>query len=107
MNEDPERLLELVDAPTGGWERLRARRDAQELQRAPWLAFAAGAGLATVVFVLANTLPRTSLTLPESSARLQGMVIADEPLRLLDERRATALPAVDGVQLYWTEPIER
>lgn len=107
MKENPERLFEFVDPPIGGWERLRARRDAEELQRAPWLAFAAGLGVAALVFVVADPAPRISLTLPESSARLQGTVIADEPLRLLSEGRATALPAVDGVQLYWAENPER
>lgn len=107
MNEDSERLLEHLDPPAGGWERLRARRDAEELQRAPWLAFATGLGAAALVFGVALPIPRTSLTLPQSSARLQGRPVADEPLRLLSEGRATALPAVDGVQLYWTEPSAR
>ncbi len=35
MNEIPDRLLDVIDPPAGGWERLRARRDADELQRAP------------------------------------------------------------------------
>jgi hypothetical protein len=106
MNEDRERLLELVDPPAGGWERLRTRRDEEELQRAPWLAFAAGLGVAALAFVIADPFPRVSLTLPESSARLQGVAIADEPLRLLSAGRAMALPAAEGVQLYWTEPSE-
>jgi hypothetical protein len=103
MNEPSERLLESITPPAGGWERLRARRDAEELQRAPWLAFAAGFAVAALGVVLVSTGSRAPLTLPDSGARLQGRTVADEPLRLLDSGHASSLPATAGVQIYWTE----
>lgn len=108
MNESTsERVLEVLDPPRGGWEHLRARRDAEERQRAPWLAFAAGIGVAALGTMLANRNEGLSLTLPSSAARLQGTPVADEPLRLLDAGRAAPLPAAEGVRLYWAEKPER
>jgi len=107
MNELPERLLDVIDPPAGGWERLRARREAMEMQRGPWLAFAAGICVAALGVVVTKPVPRASLTLPPDSARLQGTSVADEPLKLLDDGRASQLPASEGVRLYWAERPER
>ena len=96
-------VLDLIDPPIGGWERLRSRRDSEDAQRAPWFAFAAGLVVASVGVVIGARLTGPSLTLPADAARLQGKSIADEPPRLLDSGRVAPLPAAQGVQLYWAE----
>lgn len=106
MNDDANRnLLTLLEPPEHGWERLRARRAADETSGpAGWMALVGGAAVAAIALIVIDQLRFTPLTLPPGGARLLDRPVPMQPLRLLDAGHVRALSATDGVRVYWAEP---
>jgi hypothetical protein len=107
MKEDPDRLLQTLDPPSRGWERLLERRAAKAADRPAWIAFAGGAVAAAIALLALDLTRAPPLSLSTAGARLEGRPVGGDTLRLLDEGRVTALPAAPGVRLYWAEPTAR
>src|SRR5262249_38322127 len=102
MNQ-PEKILTVLAPPPGGWERLRARRDAAADGWAPsWWALATGvaAALAWAAIVSGHSEVRMQL----AGGRLIGERSEGTSVRLLQDGRAVPLPSSDSnVQIYWVE----
>ena len=94
----PDQLLQALDPPAGGWERLIHRRD-----RESWLIPVSALTCAVTIVVLA--LPWSHRHHIE--LKLNGARLLDEPsqgitLRMLDDRQIVALPSGNpNVKLYW------
>jgi hypothetical protein len=104
MNEGAERLLQSLDPPPHGWERLVERRSMNARNARPaWIAFASGAAAAALALLALDVRHVAPLPLPTAGARLEGKAVDGDPLRLIGAGHLTALPASPGVRLYWTD----
>lgn len=97
-----DRLLQRLDPPPGGWQRLLDRREPASSWRAPLAALACSLA-ALAVALLQPQRHRVELKL--NGARLLGEHSQGITLSLLDSQRTVALPSSDpNVRLYWIEP---
>jgi hypothetical protein len=102
MNQ-PDRMLKLLEPPSGGLERLRARRHAARAWAPSWWALASGC--AAAVAWLAVVSGPTKVHMRFTGARLIGEPIREVGVQLLDNGRAVPLPSDDAnVRIYWVEP---
>ena len=94
----PGRLLQTLDPPAGGWERLRERRNEESS-----LFSTTALACAVAIVAIAVSLPhRDRLDLKLNSARLIGQRSEGITLRMLDNRQTVVLPSGDpNVKLYW------
>lgn len=100
----PEKLLPVLNPPSGGWQRLQARRESRSSTVIEWLPLASGS-LAAAVLAAVFLMNRNDLRMPFNGARLMGERSQGVGLRMLDQRQTTALPSDDpNVRLYWVEP---
>ena len=96
----PSRILQSLDPPTRGWERLIRRRDADS----SWLIPLAALTSAVAVVVFAFPWPHHPIELQLNGARLLGQRSQGMTLRMLDKRKVVVLPSGDpNVRLYWIE----
>ena len=96
MNE-PQGVLRKLSPPSGGWERLLARRDAEPRWVQRWLPLAAG-GVVTML-VLGTLVPQPRLEVSWQGVRGVGADVVP-----LDTQRIAPLPSEDPrVRLYWME----
>ena len=100
MNED--RILQQLAPPSGGWQRLLARRDRQSGWEGIGLPLATASAL---ILVLLLVQPQTrDLQLPWNGGRLVAQPSEGVGLRVVTQGRAIALPSDDTrVQLYWLQ----
>lgn len=97
----PERILGDLDPPSGGWQRLVARRDAARPEKGIGLPLATAAVLALAVFLL-RPQPPQELQLPWTGARLLDQPSAGIGLQQVGGGEVTPLPSGDErVRLYW------
>lgn len=106
---DPDRMLELLEPPPGGLERLRLRREALQPRKQSWEpswgGLAAGGATAAAAAWLAILWQPPHLTMPMSGARLIGERSHGIGVEILDNGRAVALPSTDpNVRIYRVEP---
>jgi hypothetical protein len=88
--------------PSGGLQRLQARREAKQRRGTPWVPFAAGC--AAAILLLAVFVPAQQLDMPWIGGRLVGARSEGTSLRLLGGHQATSLPTNDpGVRFYLVE----
>ena len=101
MTEHDARLFPRLDPPSGGLERLLARRRVRTEPASPWLlATAAGSGACAALLALAV---RPALPDTPSLDRLRGVAPSGATLVLADpDARAQALVVRPGVRVYWT-----
>jgi hypothetical protein len=100
----PEKLLPWLSPPTGGWERLRARRESPASAVISWRPLVSGV-LAATALMTVFVLNRNDLQMQFNGARLMGERSQGVGLRMLDNRPSTALPSEDpNVRLYWVGP---
>lgn len=100
MSEQP--LLHDLAPPPGGWQRLRARRDASHADKGLGVPLATAAVLALATFLLRPQSPQV-LHLPWDSARLTAQPAKGVALQGVGAE-ATPLPSTDPqVQLYWVQ----
>lgn len=98
----PDRLLEVLDPPPGGWLRLVRRRSEEPSWLIPLAALTCAITLAVFVFPAPQGPP---LKMQLNGARLLDEHSQGTTVRMLDSRRTVALPSSDpNVRLYWIEP---
>jgi hypothetical protein len=94
---EPHILLRKLSPPSGGWERLLARRDAAPGWVRKWAPLAAGSVVA--VLVLGTVMPRPRLDVSWPGARGAGAAVVS-----VSGQRLQPLPSDDPrVRLYWLE----
>ena len=104
MNQ-PDRILTSLEPPSGGWERLRARRDSASRWAPSWWALAGGS--AAAVTWLAVALGHTEIRMQLTGGRLVGESSRGVDLQILENGHAISLPTADAkVQIYWIEPAQ-
>src|SRR5690348_12585701 len=94
----PDKLLQTLDPPAGGWEQLLHRRDQES-----WPMPVAALACAIAVVVLAFPWPyRHRIEVQANGARLVGERSHGTTVRMLDGQRAVAVPSGNpNVRLYW------
>ncbi len=98
----PSRLLQMLDPPAGGWQRLIRRRDAYSSWLMPLGALTSAVAVVVLAFPQTHRHP---LELQLNGARLMGERSQGTTLRVLDNRQTVALPSSDpNISLYWIEP---
>ncbi len=97
----PSRLLQTLDPPPAGWQRLLRRRDADS----SWLMPLAALTCAVVAVVVALPGPhRQAIELELNGARLMDERSQGTTLRILDDRKMVAVSSSEpNVSLYWIE----
>lgn len=100
MNEK-DIVLQVLQPPAGGLERLRARRDF--MQWAPWVPFALGCSFAVAVMIGGHH--RFEMQMQLNGSRLINQKAQGEGIRLVDDAyRAETLPSGNPkVRIYWIE----
>jgi hypothetical protein len=99
----PSRLLQMLEPPPGGWQRLLRRRDAESFWPMPLAALASAVVAVLIAFPRAP--PAHPIELQLNGARLMSERSEGETLRMLDDRKTVALPSSDpNVRVYWIEP---
>lgn len=99
-----QRILQDIAPPSGGWDRLVARRDALRPGQGLGLPLATAAVLGLVVFLLRPQ--ETELQLPWDGARLQAHRSEGLGLQRVGGAQATAIESSDPrVQFYWVQPV--
>ncbi len=99
-----ERILGDLAPPSGGWQRLVARREAVRPAKGLGLPVATAALLALATFLLRPQSPQ-ELQLPWNSARLMDQPSRGVGLQRVGGAEITAIPSGDErVRLYWVEP---
>ena len=98
----PDRILSVLNPPSGGWARLLARRDSSPKATLPWLPLVSGSLTAAVLMVF--LMGRQEIKMQFNGARLMGERSQGVALRMSKEWHTTALPSDDpNVELYWVE----
>ncbi|MET0282259.1 MAG: hypothetical protein ABW278_14205 [Steroidobacteraceae bacterium] len=99
------RVLSHITPPSGGWQRLLARRDIRRTPAGFALPLAAAASL--TAFLIVAVPQRQQLQIPWSGGRLVAQR-SEGPGVHLPHGRATPLPSADPeVQIYWLENTEQ
>jgi hypothetical protein len=102
MNQ-PDNILKLIEPPPGGWERLRARRNAARGWAPSWWALASGSAAAVAWLAVASG--HTKIQMQFTGARLIGERSHGVDVQLLENGRAVSLSSADAnVRIYWVEP---
>jgi hypothetical protein len=97
-----EKFLHTLSPPSGGWQRLVARRDAPRGEGGLGWPLATAAALALVVFFVRP--PTRELQLSWESARLTDQPSEGIGLKQVNGAKATALPSSDPhVHFYWVQ----
>ncbi len=101
MNQSA-RLLAILDPPPGGWERLRARRNAASRWAPSWWALASGSAAAVAWMAIASG--HTGIRMQLTGGRLVGERSQGVGVQILEDGHAVPLRSADAnVHIYWVE----
>jgi hypothetical protein len=100
---DPtDRILTVLEPPPGGWERLRARRNAHSPWTPSWWALAGGSAVAIAWVAVASGY--TPIQMQLTGGRLIGERSQGVGVQILGNGHAVSMPSPDAtVQIYWVE----
>jgi hypothetical protein len=100
MNEQPG-VLRNMTPPSGGWERLLARRDVPPRWAQQWLPLVAGGAVSLLLLGMLVPQPKLDVAWPDARGAGAGMDVVP-----LDQQRVRPLPTDDPrVHLYWMEAV--
>jgi hypothetical protein len=86
-------ILIPLEPPTGGWERLRSRRDAASDWAPSWWSLASGGAVAAAVAWLAVATEQTPIRMQLAGSRLLGVPSEGVDLQILENGHRVAVPS--------------